>query len=117
MSPCLARAEAALPDRVQHALSLQPVLEGRMEGRPLWRPSFPGTGRSPSLKVIDHRVNEIGNGVNEGMLVTDDVTGRPPLVDVGMSWFGCEDVAEAFSILWIARAVKFQAIHFFKIEK
>jgi hypothetical protein len=39
--------------------------------------------------------HEIGNGVGETWFVTDDVTRRPPLVDVRMGWLGYEGVAVA----------------------
>src|SRR5437588_8603433 len=90
----------ALADRVEHALVLQAVLES-------WLDAF----------SIDNGFHEIGHGVNESVFVADDVTGRPPLVDVRMRWFGHDDIAETLSILRVAPAEKFQAIHFFQIEK
>ena len=65
----------------------------------------------------DNCLYKIGDGVRESVLVTDDVAGRPPLVDVRVSWFGHKNVAKTLSIFRVAPVEKFQSIHFFEIEK
>src|SRR2546428_12945444 len=108
---------------MQDALIFQPIFKTRMEGRPELarrggsRTAFMRSGRNRSLHFIDYSLYEIGNGMGESVFVTDDVTGWPPFVDVGMGWFRYDNVAETLSILRVVRAEKFQPIHFFEIEK
>jgi len=90
----------AFLDSIKNALVVQTVCKS-------WLDAF-STGQC---------FHEIRDGVSETVFVPDDVTGRPPIVDVRVSGFGHDNIAETLSILWIARAVKFQAIHFFKIKK
>src|SRR5581483_3774565 len=65
------------------------------------------------------RSDKIGHGVNEGVLVANEVTRRPPLVDVRMGRLRHQNVAEPLSILPRrsgASRKKSQPIHLFEIE-
>jgi hypothetical protein len=48
--------------------------------------------------ILGDGYQEIANFVDEGVLPADDVPGRPPCLDVGMTRFGYEDGAEALGV-------------------
>src|SRR5581483_7036257 len=65
------------------------------------------------------RSDKIGHGVNEGVLVANEVTRRPPLVDVRMGRLRHQNVAEPLSILPRrsgASRIFSQPIHLLEIE-
>jgi hypothetical protein len=68
--------------------------------------------------ALDAGVDEIGNGVDEGMLVADAMAGRPPVGHVGLHAvaFGHKNFAEAAAVFGIVGVIKFQLVHVFKIK-
>src|SRR5215469_3727901 len=75
-------------DRCEDALVLQPILKRGMDGFAF------GAG-----------VHEVGDGMDEGVLVTDAVAGRPPVADVGLDAvaFSYLDVAKPAAVLGVLR--------------
>src|SRR5215208_2632546 len=61
--------------------------------------------------AIDARVDEVRNGVHEGVFVTDNMAGRPPTADVRMRAAGLRDenIAETLAVLPISIVEEFQA--------
>ncbi len=68
--------------------------------------------------AADAGIYEIGNGMHKGVFITDDVTGRPPLADVGMdaAGLGHENIAKAFAVAGIGVVEELEAIHVFEVE-
>lgn len=56
-------------------------------------------------------VEEVDRSVHEGVLVADDVPGRPPLADVVVAALSDEDVAETAAISRVALGVKLEPVH------
>src|SRR6187200_1679173 len=57
------------------------------------------------------RPHEIGNGVHKAVLITDEVTWRPPMFDVGMRFFRHQDVAKTAPTFRIFAPVILESIH------
>lgn len=88
-------------DGGEDALVFQAVFEGGMDGF-----------------AFHTGVHEVGDGVDEGMLVANAVAGRPPVSDVGLDVvaFGDEDVAETAAVFGVVAVVVFQFVHVLEIE-
>ena len=56
-------------------------------------------------------INKVGDGMNEGMFVADDMARGPPVLDVGMARFRDDDVAKSVRVLGILGIIESQPIH------
>src|SRR5690349_5865265 len=67
--------------------------------------------------ATNNRINKVGDDVNEGMFVTDNMAWRPPVLDIGMVWFGDDDVAKSACVRGIPGSIKSQSIHLLQIKR
>ena len=87
----------AIQNRLENPLVSFAILEGWLDGF-----------------SSHHGIDKVRQRVNEGMLVADDVSGRPPWLDVRMGGVGGEDRPEA--TVCSVFLVEFEFIHPFEIE-
>src|SRR5207247_8442224 len=68
-------------------------------------------------RILFERGQEISDGVDEGVLVADDVPGRPPGADVRMNAFGDHEGLEALIGLFVRAVVLLQLVHALEVER
>src|SRR5207237_3756614 len=68
------------------------------------------------LCARDNGFHKVGDRMHKGMLVANDMAGRPPISDIRVVRFRNNDVAKSARLVGISRIVKAQSIHFLPIE-
>src|SRR5262249_48847511 len=86
-------------NRIQHHLRREAVAEG-------------GTRGLAGLEALQ----EVGEGVREGVLVTDRAAWDPPLLHVGVLEAGDVDGAPSVDVVFIAVVVELQPVRVFQVE-
>src|ERR1035437_8570086 len=88
-------------DSIEHNLICEAVLESRLNGT-----------------FVYHRVNKIGDRVDEGVFIADDMTRRPPIANVGMypAALRDQDVAKTTAVIRVGLVVILQTVHVLEIE-
>jgi hypothetical protein len=89
----------ALLDRRQHPLHLEAVVEGRLR-----------------VGAVRYRPQQVAGLVDEGVLVSQAVAGRPPGFQVGVGVLGDEDAAEARFGGVLGVVVELQLVEPFEVE-
>lgn len=64
-----------------------------------------------SRAVVGYRLDKLIQLVDKGVLIADDVTGRPPRLHVGMAALACLNQAEALKASFVVGGVVLQLVH------